>query len=359
MEAKKIPEDEAYDPMRKWLEEYGKPKVAKANRARFLKFLKWSKKTPKELVDQFDQKEARNLILRYQTDLMKKYKANTVRSLVNSVRAFYASRCETVRGLKRKIVKAESARGQHVFSTADLKKMFHIANTRDKAILACGCSLGWGSSAFLDMNRDYFEKLVKRARSQNEEFITFEWIRPKTQNEIFGILTPCALDSLERYLEKTQDNPSPKLWNGITSDTLTDILRKLAKEANVVVTGSVSWHLLRKWLMQTLTNANIDVYGTKLMIGKGIPITDKTYLQTLKKKTFEKVKSIYAFHLSLVAYSNGNHKADRLAEVVRLLFTTAKDQGLLRKVDPNTLSEMEVIIKKANGETEEKKQDED
>ena len=214
------------------------------------------------------------------------------------------------------------AKGEHVFSRKDLAKMWHCANTRDKAILACGCALGWGVSQVASMEREFFERLVKRARSEELEFVAFDWERPKTSAQIYGILTPCALDSLERWLEKTKDTKSKWLWisdsnrTHLSVDALNDILRYLVKESAIVTTGKIRWHLLRKWLIKSLSSAGLVEWETKIVVGKGIPSTDSTYLAGLKQSAYEKYCGSYPEHLSLVSYSNNHIKVDVLAKQV-------------------------------------------
>jgi len=94
--------------------------------------------------------------------------------------------------------------------------------------------------------------------------------------------------------------------------------------------------------MSTLSNAGLNSFEVKLILGKKIPTTDRTYLQTLKQSAFEKYQKAYAFHLSVCGgFVNGKQKADRLAEVVRELFLVAKDQGLLRMLPKDRIKELE------------------
>jgi len=262
-------------PFRYWLEEYKrKPAVVVQYQKIFKVFLEWTGKTPKQLVDEFDQREARNLILRFQGYLASKgYKNNSIATFLTAIRIFYSSQCEEIRGLKRKVVQPEQAVGEHIFSTEDLRKMWHVGDLRGKALLATGMSLGWEVGSILGMEREFFENLVKRARSEKMDFIAFDWVRSKEQTPMYGILTPSAIDSLERYLEKHKDNPSPRLWpDWTTEDAINDALRALAKEANIVTTGRIRWHLLRKWLKSQLDAAGLSEFQNKLITGTKIPI---------------------------------------------------------------------------------------
>lgn len=317
------------DPQKEWLETwYTKEGTRLTQKTRFEKFLKWSGKTPYELVQEFEQKKARDLILKFQNFLKndiilekgarkgeKGLSDNAVRSTVNAVRAFYTSQCETVKGLKKKILSVQKAKGEHAFSISDLQKIWHISDTRDKAIISVGCSLGWEASAFLNMERPFFESLVKRARSEDLEFIAFEWQREKTGAEQYGILTPCALDSLERWLQHEHIKQKKGLWNGLTQDGLNKILKRLTKEANITTIGRVRWHLLRKWLMNTLSRNGLNEWQVKIILGKSISTSDLTYLQSIKQDAFDKFKLAYPLNMSLVSYSNNHAKDESLREI--------------------------------------------
>jgi hypothetical protein len=320
-------------PMEDWLETwYTKESVKTLQKARFEVFVDWTKKTPKQLVEEFEQKKARDLLLKFQNYLKndvvvrkgarkgeKGLLDNSVRNYVNTVRAFYSSQCETVKGLKKKIISGKKAKGEHVFSLSDLQKVWHIADTRDKAIIAVGASLGWDASAFLEMDRDYFEGLIKRARDQEEEFIRFEWQRPKTGAEQYGVLTPCAIDSLERWLQHPDSKKKKGLWNGLTQDGLNKVLKRLVREAAITTTGRIRWHLLRKWLMNTLSRNGLNTWEVKVVLGKTIPTTDLTYLQKIKEDAFEKYKTAYPMNMSLVSYSNNNLRQESIQDMIGTL----------------------------------------
>jgi len=316
-------------PLNEWLSTwYTKDSTRNMQKRHFENFLKWCKKTPSQLVAEFSQKSARDLILKFQNYLKNEIvlergarkgeiglSDNATRSMVNAVRAFYSSQCQTVTGLRKKILSAKKAKGEHAFSLSDLQKIWHVSDTRDKAIISVGCSLGWEASAFLNMERPFFENLVKRARSEDLDFIAFDFLREKTGAEQYGILTPCALDSLERWLTHADSQRKKGLWNGLTSDGLNKILKRLTKEASIQTIGRVRWHLLRKWLMSTLARNGLNEWQVKIILGKAIPTTDLTYLQNIKEDSLEAYKRAYPLAMSLVSYSNSNAKEESMKQL--------------------------------------------
>lgn len=113
------------------------------------RFVEYTKKTPDQLVEEFTQKTAKHLLLTFQAALLKTTKQNSVRAYVSCVKAFYRSQAEPVYDLKS--LPSQMAVMEHVFSTSDLQKMWHIADCRNKALLSVGASLGWDVNLVLGM----------------------------------------------------------------------------------------------------------------------------------------------------------------------------------------------------------------
>lgn len=361
------------EPMEQWLNEYTNKTTRSNAEINFKVYLQWSKKTPKQLIDEFEQVKTKSQILQFQNYLINEYvsphtnqklKPNSVRSILTSVRAFYTSQKEMVRGLKSKIINVEEAKGEHIFSLDDLRAMYAVGDLRDKAILSTATSLGWEISAFLDLDKDFVEALVKRAKAQNVEFIAFDWQRHKTGATQYGILNPMAIFSLEQYLAKlNKENPTQKKLFDLTEVSVNNILRKLVQDANLALIGTIRFHLLRKFLMSSLSDANLNAFEIKLILGKEIGIADKTYLQTLKKSAFDKYQKAYPTHLSLAMNVNGNVKYSILTDLVtqhiksqQALIEYMKTQGMLEHVPQpiqdqlNSVYEFAKIMEKQNGE---------
>jgi len=131
----------------------------------FNHFLEWAKTTPEELVKTFKEskdktewaKEWGNIVVRFQNETLEKgrkkngkpFKKSGVRNLVVAVLSFFAIECQPLNLRKGRIFPIQMRTDEHVFSLNDLRKMFEIADTRDKAILSTAVSLGWSISDFL------------------------------------------------------------------------------------------------------------------------------------------------------------------------------------------------------------------
>ena len=301
--------EKAKSDMEEWLGEFTSANTKRAYRAGFNKFLQATKTTPEQLA-QLTAKEARHLILEYQADAKKRgVKNNTILTDITAVRSFFGYLEKPIKFRRGKLVRIQAAKGEHVFSNGDFGKMFNCGNSFDKALLAVGVSLGWEAKAIQEMDRKQFAAFVERAKAENKEFYFFETERPKTGELRFGVLNPLALRALETYLEVSEDKAEKRLFP-ITNAGINLVLKRLAREANIVLTGTVRWHLLRKWLMGTLSDAGYNSFQIKLVMGKAISVSDSTYLQTLKRQIAEKYPEAYEKRLCITAYQTRNQRTE-------------------------------------------------
>ena len=367
--------------MEAWLSEYKRESTALINRGNFEQYLEFLGKSDTELVKEYKEakdkevwnKETRNRLLQFQAWLLKPihtfrgktnraYSQNSVRTRVQILRAFYNSQCSQIKGLKGKIVKQTIAKGEHVFSLEDMRALREIGDFREKAMISTACSLGWETSAFLSLERDFVKSLVERAKSQKQDFIMFETVRDKSGETRLGVLTPIALYDLEKYLSATEKEATKRLFD-MTPRNLILWLKSMTKKANIKTIGSIKFHLIRKFLMSSLSSAGLNEFQIDLILGKAIEPSKLTYLQTLKSEAFEKYKKAYPNHLSLSMNVNGNAKfnqtldlAVRMVESFENLRKHMKEEGLLKRLPMNfekqfnTLYEYSQIMKKKNGD---------
>jgi len=296
------------DPVSEWLSEYQNPRTKRLLRGRFEKFVTWSEKTAEEL-SRLSAKEVKHLLLQFQADMKKrKVPNNTTLAWVTAVRSFFAYLDKPIKFRRGQLVSQRMATGYHKFSNGDLGRMYNCGKAFDKALLAVSVSLGWEISAILDIEREDFERYVRRAREQGKEFFSFESQREKTGAKRFGVLNPLALEALETYFAVSKEKTG-KLFP-MTNQGANKLLARLAREANIALTGDVRWHNLRTWLMSKLSRAKFNEFQIKYLVGKQIPLTDMTYLHTLQQEIEEQYPKAYAEHLSILAYQTRNKESE-------------------------------------------------
>jgi len=267
----------------------------------------------------------------YNYRIKKGYATNTVRAEVSTIRAFCRDNCTTLIVARKKIAKARKAKGEHEFTREELAKMFYVADVRDKAILSTAISLGYSIQDFAALPRSLIESLVNKAIQEKIDFIGFDYERQKTHVESRSHLTLEARESLKAwfdYIDKKRETEGKTktewVWcngnNGRLSDqAINDVIKNLVKKANIITTGKIRFHLLRKFLMNALHDANFSSWEVKRIVGKEIATSDATYLQGLSRKVSEKFNQVYSF-IRLTGYANKNGlKAEKQAEKIQQL----------------------------------------
>lgn len=311
-----------------WLSEYKKAKTGRVVWHRLQVFLAESGLTVADL-EAKSGKEIKHAVLQWQKSQEGKKPNNTILAIITSVRAFSSYLEKPIKFRRGQLVSQKMATGYHDFSNGDLGKMYNSADIGDKALLAVGVSLGWEVSAILQMETEYFRQLVTRAKSEKQDFISFESQRGKTGKLRFGILNPLALKALDEYF--TKNNPTGKLLFEMTKKAPNIILRKLAKRAGIVLVGDVRWHNLRSWYMSKLSDAGFNAYQIKLILGKAIPITDRTYLRTLQQEIMRRYPKAYIKYLSILKYQTLNQieELEKLKAEVETLKATMRAMAMI------------------------------
>ena len=200
-----------------WLDECRKNSTRRIYGNNITKFFQWYDGSCEEFL-KLDPKATRHVLLKYQNE-HSHVPANTVNNVMTAMCSFllYLDKAVNLRG---KRLASTPDLDSHVFTNGDLTKMFDLANTKEKALLALGTSLGWEISALLEFKQETLQNLVNRARAEGKEFIYFRSQRRKTGAPRLGVLNPLALEWLEKWLKEL---PSKKRERGkITNARRTD-----------------------------------------------------------------------------------------------------------------------------------------
>jgi integrase len=309
-------------------------------------FFRWYKGSYEEFLA-LEAKELRHLLLEYIAENATA-KANSTRSIVNTVNSFLLYLDKPVSFRRRERPRVTPDLDSHNFSNGDLSRMFDVATTRDKALLSLMVSLGWEVSAVLELPREQVEQLLARARAEGQKFIYWRSVRKKTGVPRLGVLNPLAIEWLGKYLKESSgrqlrkrkqnklnpDVPVSDLFD-LTPEGVNKMLRRLAKDAGLTVTGRIHVHRIRGWVMSGLSRAGWNDWQTKFLVGKAIPVTDATYLQTLELEIQERYPKAYETYLNI--------KPERIVKVV--------DEETRRKAAAveSLLKRVEELEKRLNG----------
>lgn len=340
--------------LQEWLSECRTQSTRKNYRRSINTFKEWYGKPVGEFLA-LEPKEARHVAITFQAEALdgwqpktransRAHTGNLRPNTILSVLTALGSLCQHEDKplyLKGKRVRRTIDLDSHAFTTHDLARMFNVGNTEEKAILATFCSLGWEVSALLALERGHVQNLILRAQEQRQRFIYFISQRQKTGATRLGVLNPLAIEWISEWLKVPVENIqrtkancawNPKrLFSYTTQDGVNRMIKHLARDAHVTVTGRVHTHQLRKWVMSGLSRAGFNEFQIKFLLGKAIPLSDMTYLQTLQQEIEARYPKAFEEYLNI----SGKHQIpineEQLSKLKDLL--ELYDQGKIVRVD--------------------------
>jgi integrase len=296
---------------------------------RFNSFLASMGQTLEEF-SKLSNKEMKHLVLEYRAKSEKEgIPQNTILSRICSVRSFCAYIEKPLVFKQNQLGKVQADTDSHVFSNGDLRGLFEIGNTFEKALIATSVSLGWEISSILNLERAKIRAKIEHGKQSNEQFIFFEDTRGKTGEKRFAVLNPLAIEWLNKYFEVSDEEIKKRKANRldeefnegktekdlkiydegtenmekclfpISEDGINKMLKRLASASGLKLMGSIRFHNIRKWLMSRLSRCNFNEFEIKFLMGKAIPVSDSTYLQTLETDIEEKYPKVYNEYLNI------------------------------------------------------------
>jgi integrase len=280
-----------------WLEECRTQSTRRLYGQNIKLFQEWYRK-PLETFLALDAKAMRHEALRFQSFLAERttkrnglMTANSIISALTALGSFCTFNDKTL-NLRGKRLRTRIDLSSHAFTNGELTRMFDVAGVEEKAILATFCSLGWEVSSLLQLGRLFVESLLKQAKDEKKDFIYFQSQRPKTGALRLGVLNPLAIEWLGKWLEQST---SQRLFRFTTKEGVNAMIKRLAREAHIAKTGRIHTHLIRKWVMSGLSRAGFNEFQIKYLLGKAIPLSDLTYLQTLQQEIETKYPKAYEY----------------------------------------------------------------
>jgi integrase len=280
-----------------WLEECRTQSTKRLYGQNIKLFQEWYQK-PLETFLALDAKAMRHEALKFQSFLAERttkrnglMTANSIISALTALGSFCTFNDKKL-NLRGKRLRTRIDLSSHVFTNGELSRLFDIGSVEEKAILSTFCSLGWEVSSLLELKRPFIESLLKQAKDEGKQFIYFQSQRPKTGALRLGVLNPLAIEWLGKWLEQST---SVRLFRFTTKEGVNAMIKRLAREAHIAKTGRIHTHLIRKWVMSGLSRAGFNEFQIKYLLGKAIPLSDLTYLQTLQQEIETKYPKAYEY----------------------------------------------------------------
>lgn len=359
-------------PKELWLEECQRASTRKYYSRDFDIFLAWVGKTDAELVGEWRRardkkrwaKETGKMLLRYFNWLMNEapsydvgfnsvndpagehrrvgMSSNYARRRLAVPRSFFNSQCDQVRFKRGAVPRSDVAMGEHEFTQEELRAMFHYGGVKEKAVLSTAVALGWGADDFLNLEWSAVGPFLEA-----DPFTGFRHKRGKTGAACRVHMTPEAIDSLRAWRKVAKSDIRVFPW---TNSNLNYIVKVMARRAGVKPRGKISFHLLRKFLLRQLSNAELNRWTVKLLMGKRVSSDVQTYLQDNVDALREGYKKAYPrFSLTGRAALNSRGRIAELEGQVKELIVGLKIRDdIIAEMMPKDRAQeiLEAVVKK-------------
>jgi integrase len=171
-----------------------------------------------------------------------------------------------------------------------VRKMFEVADLRERIILSMATDLGLRIGDFIELKKSNLPPL------DQEPPISFDIMTSKENILAHGFLSQETVDLLKVYLptlERKNGNPYLFPSNGnrsISDEWLNRLLQRLAEKAKIDANGKcVSFHCFRKMFLSTAIDSGIGLTAGKKLCGKAIAQSDDTYLSQAEVHSTQEV----------------------------------------------------------------------
>jgi hypothetical protein len=193
------------------------------------------------------------------------------------------------RGLKAN--RPEKTERNFPLTIEHVRRMYKVANLRDKVILSMATDLGWRIGDFKNI------QIIDLPNLEQESPISFERKTQKCRIIAYGFISAESVDVLRLYLKELEDRKNrhakanPYLFpskgnrhanHHLSDEAFSKILKRLIRQARIDTNGKkVTFHCFRKMLLSAAINSGVGLVVGKKLIGKKIGFSDDTYLTDL------------------------------------------------------------------------------
>ena len=173
-----------------------------------------------------------------------------------------------------------------------VRKMFAIADLRERVILSMATDLGLRVGDFISIKKDELPSL------DQETPIPFDIMTGKEEVVAHGFLSQETVEILKSYLPTLTTKTNPYMFpsngkNHFSDVWLNRLLQRLAKKAKIPMNQkSLTFHCFRKMMLSASIDSGIGLTAGKKLVGKAISQSDDTYLTTINlRKKFVQLKN--------------------------------------------------------------------
>jgi integrase len=213
------------------------------------------------------------------------YKINTARSLTNGIRQLFRYYQMDVK-IRNGAAVNRTVKTQRNFplTIEHLRRMYEVANFRERVIISMATDLGLRVSDFLKIKKQDLPDLSL------DPPISFDVMTDKEDVIAKGFLSQESVELLRKYIQTIpDDNPylfpsSHKKPKPISKTQLGNLLRDLAEKAKIKIGNGkrLTFHCFRKMFLSASIDSGIGLTAGKIMVGKTVNSSDATYLTVVK-----------------------------------------------------------------------------
>jgi len=296
--------------VKEFLDSVINPNTRKGYRVGIKKFYEWFGKSPREILEarkddltqrpEEDLIEYRNRAARFEREIEKfhgyllkrGYTTNTARGMTIGIRQLFRYYQMPIRiRAGSRVTKTVKTSKNFPLRIEHVRRMFDVADLRERVILSMATDLGLRISDFIKIKKNDLPL------SDKDPPITFDVMTGKEEVVAHGFLSAETIELLKVYLPTLQKKENPYLFpsNGkrpISDEWLNQLLRKLADKAQIGLNGkSLTFHCFRKMFLSASIDSGIGLTAGKKLCGKAIARSDDTYLTTVKlREKFVQIK---------------------------------------------------------------------
>ena len=287
--------------VKEFLDSVINPNTRKGYRVGIRKFCEWFGKSPREILEarkgDLTQRpkegliEYRNRAARFEREIEKfhghllnqGYTTNTARGMTIGIRQLFRYYQMPVRiRAGSRVTKTVKTTRNFPLRIEHVRRMFDVADLRERVILCMATDLGLRISDFIKIKKSNLPHL------NQEPPVTFDVMTGKEEVVAHGFLSAETVELLKVYLPTLQKKENPYLYpsNGnrpISDEWLNQLLGKLGEKAQIDLNGkSLTFHCFRKMFLSASIDSGIGLTAGKKLCGKAIAQSDDTYLTTVK-----------------------------------------------------------------------------
>jgi len=349
------------------------PSTKKGYRQGIKKFCEYYGKTTEEILnerkDDLTQRQGENLIeyknraARFSKEIEKFHgwmlekglSTNSARNLTIGIRQlfrYYQMPVQIRAGSK--VTKTVKTSKSFPLRIEHIRKMFAIADIRERVILSMATDLGLRVGDFVAIKKEEIPSL------DQETPIPFDIMTEKEEVVAHGFLSQETVEILKNYLPTLSKKSNPYLFpsNGkshISDEWLNRLLQRLAKKAKIPMNGkSLTFHCFRKMLLSAAIDSGIGLTAGKKLVGKAIAQSDDTYLttinlrnkfiqlknfQTIKQRPRVETENVEALKKAILKLQNDLENQKTITNVISEQYKTMKEQFEDNEKELNMVSE--------------------